>query len=359
MEYRQLGRSGLRVSQLCYGTMRIDDDNKDEVMRAMHTGIDLGINFIDTADCYGISEEVVGKSLDESGRRDDVVLASKATWYMGDGPNDYGASRYHLIEQCEESLRKLRTDHIDLYILHVVDPNTPLREILRTMDDLVRQGKVRYIGTSKWPASLITEAIMLSEKEGLERFVSEQPPYNILDRRVEDELSWTAQRHGVALTPFRPLGKGILSGKYKKGEVAAKGSYMEGVTPGEDDIFTEEAIDAVDALKPLAEKKGITPAELSLAWIMQQPGITSPIVGARTEEYVRSAVKACEVELTEDDLTAIDGVVPPGGYVSNFYDSAVYRPIRFDYSSEARRVPGTGAFIPDNRTGSSEEAGAL
>jgi len=351
MQYRQLGTSGMRVSKLCFGTMRMHDKNKDEMMRAMLTAMDLGVNFIDSADCYGMSEEVVGKTLEETGRRDEVVLATKAVWYMGDGANDYGASRIHLTKAIEDSLRKLRTDHVDLYVLHVVDPNTPLLETLRTLDDMVRQGKVRYIGTSKWPAALIVEALGVSEREGLEHFVSEQPPYNLLDRSAENELAWVAKRHGLGLTPFFPLASGVLSGKYKRDEEAPRGTAMAKRKPSDKGGFTNAAIEVADALKPLAEERGITVAELALAWLMCQKAVTSVVLGARTEEYARSGVKASEVELTEEDLARIDEIVPPGEHVADFYPSCIYKPARFDYSSEARRTRA-GAYIPDTRTGS-------
>jgi len=359
MEYRQLGRSGLRVSKLCLGMMRVKDEK--EVVRALYEAIELGVNFIDTADCYERSEEVVGKALSEGGRRDRVVVATKAGWYVGDGPNDYGTSRSHLIRACENSLRKLRTDYIDLYILHVVDPNTPLHETLRTLDMLVRQGKVRYIGTSKWPAVRIVEALGVSEREGLERFVSEQPPYNLLDRRAENDLVWTCLHHGIGMTPFFPLGMGILSGKYRVGKAAPAGSIFADAKPGDSgwfsNWFTEAAVETADKFRPLAEAKGVTLAELSLAWLMNQPGVTAPCVGARTVDYLHSALKACQVEFSPEELSKIDEIVPPGGHVSNYYEGSVYRPMRMAYSSGARKLPGTGAYIPDHKTGSSEDAG--
>jgi len=358
MEYRQLGRSGLRVSKLCLGTMvGFNRKNEKTAKRIIHEAIDLGINFIDTADCYGESEEVVGRALAEDNKRDKVVLATKFGWYMGDGANDYGAGRRHIIKACEDSLRRLHTDYIDLYIIHVVDPNAPFEETLRTLDTLVRQGKVRYIGTSKHPATRILEALTISERYGLERFISEQPPYNLLDRNAENELIPTCMRHGVGITPFFPLASGLLSGKYRLGEPAPKGSRFAGREPGGDAIFTKAAVEAVEKLRPIAEERGITLAQLSLAWLMQQPGVTSPILGARPPEYLRSGVEACEVELTPEELARIDEIVPPGSYVSNYFEANIYRPLRMAYSSAARRIPQTGAFIPDNSTGSDIKSG--
>jgi len=359
MEYRQLGRSGLRVSKLCLGTMvGFGKKNKEEAKRIIDEAIDSGINFIDTADCYGESEEVVGEALSENGKRQKVVLATKFGWYMGEGANDYGASRKHIIEACENSLRRLRTDYIDLYIIHVVDPNTPWEETLYALDTLVRQGKVRYIGTSKHPISFILEAIFISEKYGWARFVSEQPPYNLLDRRPENELIPACMRHGIGITPFYPIASGLLSGKYRLGKEIPEGSRFARLSEGHKKaILTEAALKAVEKLIPIAENKGITLAEMSLAWLMQQPGVTSVILGARKVEYLRSGWKACEVRLTEEELKKIDEIVPPGSYVSNYFEANIYRPLRMGYSSAARKLPATGAFIPDNKTGSDRKAG--
>ena len=357
MEYRHLGRSGLRVSKLCLGTMvGFRHEDQDTASRVVSEAIDLGVNFIDTADCYRESEEVLGKALKEDGRRGDIVLATKFGWYMGEGTNDYGSSRSHIMRACEESLRKLQTDWIDLYIIHVVDPNTPWDETLRAFDDLVRQGKVRYIGTSKHQATLILEAIHVSENLGLERFVSEQPPYNLLDRRPENELIPTCLRHGVGITPFSPIAGGLLSGKYRLNQQAAEGRYARRKLD-QDKIFTTPALEAVERLVVVAEKKGITLAELSLAWLMQAPGVTAAILGARSVDYLRSGVKAAAVELTEEELAQIDEIVPPGTHVSNYYETNVYRPFRMAFSSAARGGSGAGAFIPDHTTGSGKDAG--
>ena len=347
MEYRHLGRSGLRVSKLCLGTMRgFTADNIDAASRIMNEAVDGGVNFVDTADCYGESEKTVGKILERENLREKVVLATKFGWYMGKGANDFGASRGHIIEACEASLRKLRTDHIDLYILHVVDPNVPLDEVLSALDTLVKQGKVRYVGTSKHPVALLVESLWVSQRENLVRFVSEQPIYNLLDRRAENDLIWTALRHGLAITPFSPLGGGILSGKYVRGEGAPEDSGLHGRTPGEDSRFTEAAVDAVEKLRPLAEERDLTVAEFSLAWLMHQPGVTAPILGARKVEYLRSGLKASEVELTQEELERVDEIVPPGQYVSDYYDVEIHSPLRQRYREGARN---TGAFVPDYR----------
>ncbi|MCM8818655.1 MAG: aldo/keto reductase [Candidatus Omnitrophica bacterium] len=358
MEYRQLGKSGLRVSKLCIGTMvGFTFQNYEEAKKIIEVGIDNGINFIDTADCYGESEEVVGKILKETGKREKVVLATKFGWYMGDGPNDYGASIKHIIDACETSLKRLNTDYIDLYIVHVVDPNTPMEETLYALNKLVKDGKVRYIGTSKHPTYLILEGIFISEKYGWARFVSEQPPYNILDRSIENELIPMAIRYGIGITPFFPLGAGLLSGKYRKEGEIKEGRIAKKIMKIKEDEKIEKSLDVIEKLIPLAENKGITLAEFSLAWLMHMKGITSVIHGARKLEYLLSGLKACNVKITEEELKQVDEIVPPGTYVYPYYEESIWRPSRMFYSSSARRIEGTGAFIPDHKTGSDKKSG--
>ncbi len=357
MEYRQLGKSGLRVSKLCLGAMiGFTHANYEEAKRIIDTAIDHGINFIDTADCYGESEEVVGKVLAEGNKRQKVVLATKFGWYMGEGPNDYGSGLKHIIESCENSLKKLKTDYIDLYIIHVVDPNPPMEETLYALDKLVRDGKVRYIGTSKHPGYMILEGIFISEKYGWARFVSEQAPYNILDRTIENELIPMAMKFGVGITPFWPLAGGLLSGKYRLNQMSEEGRFAKSRLD-KDGIFTTKALQAVEKLIPLAENRGITLAEFSLAWIVQQPGITSAVHGARTVEYLLSGIKACEIKLTEEELKKVDEIVSPGSYVISCYADWIWRPCRMLFSSKARKIKGTGAYIPDNKTGSGQKDG--
>jgi len=322
MEYRQLGRSGMRVSKLCLGTMNFaGPTDQEEAQRIIDEAIAGGVNFIDTADVYarGASEEMVGNALVANGHRDDVVLATKGVATMGRGPNDKGASRYHLTRAVEASLRRMQTDRIDLYYLHITDIDTPMDEILDTLDVLVRQGKILYVGTSKWPVPLIMEALWLADKHGLPRMVAEQPPYNLTDRRIEMELVWTCLRYGIGIMPFGPLAGGVLSGVYRKGQPAPTGHKFKEI--GQRDghrRYTEETMDLVEALIPLAEAKGITLAELSLAWLMQRPGITAPICGPRTAEHVQSSLKACEVEFTQEELDRIDEVIPPGETITNY-----------------------------------------
>ena len=303
MEYRQLGRSGVRVSALCLGAMNFGSGTEEATsIRIIQEALDLGINFIDTADVYakGLSEEIVGKAIAQSGRRDEVVLATKGVAHLGEGPNDWGASRYHLTRACEASLRRLRTDRIDLYYLHIVDLTTPMDEIFNTLETV------------------------------------EQPPYSLLDRSIENELIWTCMRHGIGIVPFSPLAGGILSGKYRKGQKPPKGSRYEKAGP-DDRRLTPEALDVVEKLGPIAEAKGISLSELAHAWLLQRPGITAPIIGPRTVEHLRSAIRACEVKLSEEELARIDEIVPPGSAVSDYYDVNVYARMRG--AIEAGEVP--------------------
>lgn len=327
MEYRQLGRSGVQVSALCLGTMHFGGRTEEaDAIRIAHVAIDQGINFIDTADVYGrgASEEIVGKALAQGRKRDQVVLATKVTGKMGDGPNDQRSSRYHIVRACEDSLLRLRTDRIDLYQLHFMDMATPLEESMRALDDLVRQGKVLYTGCSKHAPAWTVEALMLCERHGWTKFVSEQPPYNLLDRRVENEMMWTCIRHGIGIIPWAPIAAGILSGKYSKDAPPPPGSRFKELGSR----LTPRAIEVADALKPLATEKGVTLAELCLAWVLRQPGITAPIVGVRTMDHLTSALNVLDVAFTEEDYRRIDAIAPPGTHVSEYYGANVHAPLR-------------------------------
>jgi aryl-alcohol dehydrogenase-like predicted oxidoreductase len=322
MEYRQLGNSGVRVSKLCLGTMNFGGGTQEEeAKRIVDVALDAGVNFIDTADVYGrgVSEEYTGAALAANGHRDDVVLATKGVATMGKGTNDRGASRYHLTRAVEASLRRLKTDRIDLYYLHITDIDTPVEETLDTLDVLVRQGKILYVGTSKWPVPLIMEGLALSERYRLPRFVAEQPPYNLTDRRIELELVWTCMRYGIGLVPFGPLAGGVLSGVYRKGQPAPEGHKFH--TLGQRDghqRYTEATMELVEQLMPLAEARGVTLGELAQAWVMQRPGITAPIAGPRTVEHLEASLRACELELSDEEMARIDEIIPPGANVTNY-----------------------------------------
>jgi len=323
MEYRQLGNSGTRVSKLCLGTMNFGGrTEEDEAHRIIDAAIDGGINFIDTADVYGrgISEEFTGRALAANGKRDDIVLATKAVARMGDGQNDHGASRYHLTRAVEDCLRRLQTDRIDLFYLHITDITTPIDEIVDTLNVLVNQGKILYVGTSKWPVPMIVELLWKADIAGGPQVVAEQPPYNLTDRRAEMELVWTAQRYGLALVPFGPLAGGVLSGVYRKDQPIPEGHHFKEVG-GRDGHkrLTEDTLDLVEALIPLAEARGVTLAEFALAWCAARPGITSPITGPRTVGHVESALRAAEIELTDEEMDRVDEIIAPGEAVTEYF----------------------------------------
>ena len=330
MEYRNLGRSGVKVSCLCLGTMNFGGRTpEDESIRIIHEAMDADINFIDTADVYGkgVSEQIVGKALSESGQRDQIVLATKLTGGMGPGVNDQGYSRYHLVRSCEASLKRLGTDRIDLYQLHFMNLDTPIEEALRAMDDLVRAGKVLYIGSSKFAPALLSEAVCVGRHNGWPVMTCEQPPYNLLDRTIENELIWTCLRHGIGIIPWAPLGSGILSGRYRKGQAPPEDMRRAGGGIG-DNRFTPEAMDRVEALLPLADARGVTLAQFALAWLRDQPGVTAPIIGPRTLDHLHQAVASLDVRLTPEERTRIDEICSPGQTVSNYYDINAFAPLR-------------------------------
>lgn len=328
MEYRLLGRTGVQVSVLCLGCMMFGGKTGPEDSYAIiDRAIGEGINFLDTANVYsrGRSEEVTGEALKRNGKRQQIVLATKVHGTMDDNdPNAQGTSRRHIIEQCDASLRRLQTDYIDLYQLHRPRPEIAIDETLRALDDLIRAGKVRYIGTSTFAAWQIVESLWASKELGLNRIVCEQPPYNILDRRIERELIPVAQTYGIGLIPWSPIAGGLLSGKYNRSDPSpADARYskpdnpiMERRVKEKDRIF-----DVVEALQPIAEEKGCTLAQLVLAWCVQQPGVTSPIIGPRTMEQLEDNLGALNVSITDDDRARIDAIVPPGGMVAPFYEA--------------------------------------
>jgi aryl-alcohol dehydrogenase-like predicted oxidoreductase len=325
MDYRNLGRTGVKVSPLCLGCMTFGRGTGEaEAMDMIDRALDAGLNFLDTANVYGrgASEEVVGKALQRNGSRQRVILATKVSGRMDDDdPNAAGITRRHIVEQCEASLRRLQTDWIDLYQLHRPESATAIDETLRALDDLVRAGKVRYLGTSMFPSWQIVESLWAAKELGLNRFVSEQPPYHLLDRSVERELAPMARTHGVALIPFSPLAGGILTGKYRRGEDPSSDSRLgRGGDPEQRALLlTDATYDAVEALASIADDKGCTPGQLALAWNMSQPGITAPIVGPRTRVQLEENLRALDVDLTEADQERLDTVFPPGGTVVPYY----------------------------------------
>jgi len=318
MNYRTLGRTGVKVSPLCLGAMMFGawgNPDHDECIRIIHRALDAGINFIDTADVYGRgeSEEIVGKAL-AGGRRDHVVLATKVHGTMGEDPNEFGNTRRWIIREVENSLRRLGTDWIDLYQIHRPEDDTDIDETLGALTDLIRAGKVRYIGSSTFPASQIVEAQWVAERRGRERFVCEQPPYSILVRRVENDVLPTCRRHAMAVIPWSPLAGGWLSGRYRK-DAELPDSLRAQRIPARFDMSMPEnqrKLDAADALARLADEAGLTLVEMPLAFVRTHPAVTAPIIGPRTMEQLESQLPAAEVTLTAEVLDRIDALVPPG-----------------------------------------------
>jgi aryl-alcohol dehydrogenase-like predicted oxidoreductase len=322
MEHRTLARTGVSVSSLCLGTMMFGDwgnRDHDESIRIIHRALDAGINFVDTADVYssGESEEIVGKAL-AGGRRDHVVLATKVHGTMGDDPNERGNSRRWIVKEVEASLRRLGTDWIDLYQIHRPEQDTDVDETLGALTDLVRQGKIRYAGSSTFPASQIVEAQWVARDRGRERFVSEQPPYSLLVRGVEQDVLPTAQRHGMGVIPWSPLAGGWLSGKWRKGAEPPVSTRAQRL-PERYDLSNPDVqrkLEAADALARLADEAGLPLVHLAIAFVIRHPAITSAIIGPRTMEQLESQLGAADVVLDDAILDRIDEIVPPGTNVS-------------------------------------------
>jgi aryl-alcohol dehydrogenase-like predicted oxidoreductase len=289
------------------------NDDREDSVRIIHRALDAGINFIDTADVYsgGVSEEVVGEAL--TGRRDDVVLATKFFMPMSEDPNHRGGSRRWIIRGVEDSLRRLRTDHIDLYQVHRPSADTDVEETLGALTDLVRQGKVRYIGSSSYSGSQIVEAQWAARERNLERFVTEQPPYSILVRGIEEDVLPTTQRHGMGTLTYSPLAGGWLSGRWRKD---AAGSPTSSARPGARFDMSSPAnqrkLDVVEELAQLAEQSGMSLIEMAIAFVINHPGVTSAIVGPRTMEQLESYLPAAEITLSTEVLDRIDELVAPG-----------------------------------------------
>ena len=317
MDTRPLGHTGVTVSPLCLGAMMFGawgNPDHDDSIRIIHRALDAGINFIDTADVYsrGESEEIVGKAL--RGRRENVVLATKVHGTMGEDPNEFGNSRRWIIREVENSLRRLGTDWIDLYQIHRPEADTDIDETLGALSDLVHSGKVRYIGSSTFPASQIVEAQWIAEKRGRERFVCEQPPYSILVRAIESDVLPTCQRYRMGVIPWSPLAGGWLTGRYRKDAEVPRSHRAERI-PSRYDMSlpgNQRKLDAADQLAKLAEDAGITLIEMALAFVLRHPAVTAAIIGPRTIEQLESQLGAVDVELADELLDRIDEVVPPG-----------------------------------------------
>jgi aryl-alcohol dehydrogenase-like predicted oxidoreductase len=343
MEMRTLGGTGIQVSPLCLGTMMFgawgNPDHADSI-RIIHRALDAGINFVDTADVYsrGESEEIVGKAL--KGRRDDIVLATKAHGAMGDDPNHRGNSRRWIVREVENSLRRLGTDWIDLYQIHRPDPRTSIDETLGALSDLVRAGKVRAIGSSTFPAYQIVEAQWVAERRGRERFMTEQPPYSILVRGIEADVLPACEQFGMGAITWSPLAEGWLTGRYRKGAPLPPSS-RSGRHPVHWDMSLPEnhaKLDAAEALAVLAEQEGISLIHLAIAFALEHPAVTSAIIGPRTMEQLESQLGADEVALGPDVLDRIDEIVPPGRNVA--HAGAGYDPPSLTDAARRRRRRG-------------------
>lgn len=324
MEYRDLGRTGVKLSPLVLGTANFADPTpQDEAQRIVDRAIDAGINLIDTGNSYaaGESERFIGRALKNNGLRDRVLLATKAHYPVGPGPNDRGNSRLHLIRACQDSLKRLEVDHIDLFQLHRPSMTIPIDETLRALDDLVRWGMVRYIGCSTHPAWKVQEAVLIAEMKGYARPVSEQPPYNLLDRRIENELIPMCRANGLGIFPWSPMAMGILAGRYTSMDLPGDsraalrgGIYAARVTP--------EGVEVGTRFVALARERDLTPAQLANLWVKDQPGITAPILGPRTAAQLEEMLPVLEMTLDDETRAACDRLVPPGSAVANFHNSA-------------------------------------
>ena len=320
MKYRQLGRSGLRVSELTLGTMGFGGSGKfrdvgeidvDGARRQVDMALDAGVNLIDTADVYsaGASEEVVGEVV--KGRRDKVLIATKARFEMGPGPNDAGLSRHHLIEACEASLRRLQTDHIDLYQVHEWDGQTPLEETLAALEYLRQSGKVRYVGCSNFAGWHVMKSLRIAERDRLPAFVSQQVYLSLQERSAEYEIIPSAIDQGLGLLIWSPLAGGLLSGKYRRGEAAPEGSRLAGEW-NEPPVYDEDKLyDTIESLVAVAEDRGVSPAQVAIAWLLTRPGISTVIIAARTETQLEDNLAAASLELSADEIARLEAVSRP------------------------------------------------
>jgi len=337
-EYRTLGnRTGVKVAPLCLGSDNFADPTpEEECARILETAMDAGINLIDTGDVYaeGEGERVIGRTLKNNGRRHEMLIATKVDHgrrtvgaTLEDftdqiGPNEYGHSRLNIIRACEGSLERLQTDYIDLYQLHRPSPEMPWDEMLRALDDLVRAGKVRYIGCSTHPAWMVAESVMTSELKGYVRFVCEQPPYNLLDRRIENELIPMAEQLGIGLITWAPMAMGVLAGRYLSDSDFPEGSRAALRGGFYADRVTAAGIEVGRGFAAIADGLGLTPAQLAILWTKDQPGITAPLIGPRTLGHLESLLPVLDMTLSDEVRAACDELVPPGSVVADFHNTA-------------------------------------
>ncbi|HHT42925.1 MAG TPA: aldo/keto reductase [Firmicutes bacterium] len=313
MKYRRLGRTGLKVSEISLGSWltygkTVEDDT---AVRTIRRAYELGINSFDSANVYerGEGERVMAEAL-RVFPRESYVITTKAFWPMGDGPNDRGLSRKHVFEQLHASLKRMDLDYVDIFYCHRYDPETPVDETLRTIDDLVRQGKVLYVGVSQWTAAQIEEAVRIADRYLLDRIVVNQPVYNLLNRYIEPEIIPVCEKHGIGQIVFSPLAQGVLTGKYRGGRIpeGTRGANPE-INQWVKELIDSGVIEKVDALQDLAGEAGISLVELALAWVLRQPNVASALVGASRPDQIEANVKAVEVELSQDMLEKIEKIL--------------------------------------------------
>lgn len=326
MDYRKLGRTGIDVSRLCLGTMMFgaQTDSKESV-QIMHAALERGINFWDTANVYGrgASEEVIADALAD--RRDQVVLATKGRHAMGDGPNESGATRLHLMRELDASLKRLRTDFVDIYYVHTPDYETPIDETLRVLDDMVRMGKVRYIGCSNFRAWRLCEALWASDASNLERFSVIQPLYNLVNRDIEVELLPLCEAHDVGVVSYSPLARGILTGKYKPREEPPEGTRAARQDPRMHQAeWREASLEVAQKLATYCESRGTTCSQFALAWCLNNQLVTSIIIGPRTMEQLEDNMPGLELQLTAEDEAFIDSLVAPGEHTGFGFQDTQY-----------------------------------
>ena len=339
MQYRSLGRTGVMISPIGLGSDNFGDaTSAKDAEDIINHSLDAGINLIDTGDvyCEGESERIIGKTIRDNGKRDQVIIATKVDhgrrrigvsldqFKPKYGPNDHGHSRLNIMRACEASLKRLNTDYIDIYQLHRHSPNIPIDETLRALDDLITQGKIRYIGSSTHPAWAVMEAIMVSESMNFVRLSTEQPPYNLLDRRIENELIPLAQKYGIGLITWGPLAMGILAGRYtdlskypKTSRAARRGGFYA-------KRISRRGIEIGQKFNKISENIGIPAAQLALLWCKDQPGITAPLIGVRTKTHLEVLLPVLDMTLDNDTRKACDELVPPGSFVADFHNTSYW-----------------------------------
>ncbi len=340
LAYRRLGRAGAKVAPLALGTDNIVNPTpEDESIRMILAALDAGINLIDTSDSYagGEAERIIGRALTQSGRRDEAFIATKAHYPTGPGPNDRGNSRAHLIRACDDSLRRLGTDHIDLYQLHRPDFDVPIDETMEVLDDLVRSGKVRYVGSSTAPAWRVLEGVLIARARHGAEFVTDQPPYNLLDRRVENELVPMALAHGLGLLPWSPLAMGILGGRYLDDDIRPDGSRAAARGGIYAQRVSQAAVLAGNRFVRMAREHGHDAAQLAITWLKDQPAVVAPLIGPKSVDQLRHLLPVLGMSLTAEMAAACDAICPPGSAIADFHNSAPW--MRMRLNPEAAAAP--------------------